>query len=768
MSFHSHLPRRSLLPGVLMGCLAVALSSVAAESQVEGLSYSLQPTIEHYRWSSELGLEDASLYGGRLGLNFGRTMTIEAYYAAKQGIRTNLEPGFFPEDSDLPFQNQKVDLANYGADLVLHLSRGPLVPFLSTGGGIYRFDPQRGARFEEIGVNFGGGLRYALHPRFDLSLGVKSALFRLDRLALAPAESLKTMSTDPQSNDIRSSFAVRAGIDYRLGGYDAGAETEIDRALRARYEAGLSGTSWPIQPFVGTLKYARDLDLPDQDVIGVRSGTDLGRYVGMRLFYWRGVESGFDATDPVQGYGGELQFALNSGAGVRPYLVGGVGVIDYLQGFTDRLGATREDETALIAGGGLRFTLGDRFRVDASARDYVISERSLSDVTDTKQLLANWMYSVGLSFSLGGSGGKSKTVPLAPDSSGHPAAGAASGATTGTGSGTVGEPNDTAAITAAMTADTAAADSTAGAAAVGAPGEVTPGDATPGEGTAAESGATPRMITFPAPVEGEVYIRYGKPGAVSIESRLQSGAVRSYTAPADSASQVDSTNVFSVPATVPAARPETPMQGSVSTAQILDELRAIEDRLARRIDERLAQARMGEPQRADSPIVVETEEQPTTESIEERPESQKGIRSLRPYTALAFNDPKQLALGFRVDLGPVTKNSRLDVIPELSYSLAKNTSVLAAANLQLRPFLPKTKAAATPFLYAGIGILTFDENAGQFDRTSGVINLGYGVDANIGRWRLFAEHQGVDFFDYNRLILGVSLLERSRRNLPER
>ncbi len=44
----------------------------------------------------------------------------------------------------------------------------------------------------------------------------------------------------------------------------------------------------------------------------------------------------------------------------------------------------------------------------------------------------------------------------------------------------------------------------------------------PGDGTAAGF-AGDRMIMFPVPTEGEIYIRYGTPGGVSIESRNVTG-----------------------------------------------------------------------------------------------------------------------------------------------------------------------------------------------------------------------------------------------------
>jgi hypothetical protein len=66
------------------------------------------------------------------------------------------------------------------------------------------------------------------------------------------------------------------------------------------------------------LRYASKLGLEDQDLAGVRAGIDFSPQVGLRAFYWRGVNDDHDGTDPVAGYGGEAQLNLNAGPGISP------------------------------------------------------------------------------------------------------------------------------------------------------------------------------------------------------------------------------------------------------------------------------------------------------------------------------------------------------------------------------------------------------------------------------------------------------------------
>ena len=61
----------------------------------------------------------------------------------------------------------------------------------------------------------------------------------------------------------------------------------------------------------------------------------------------------------------------------------------------------------------------------------------------------------------------------------------------------------------------------------------------------------------------------------------------------------------------------------------------------------------------------------------------------------------------------------------------------------------------SPLVGAGFGIMNF--NADGDNHSEGVLNFHYGVTANFGRWTAFAEHQGVDLFDLNRLLFGLRL-----------
>jgi hypothetical protein len=175
----------------------------------------------------------------------------------------------------------------------------------------------------------------------------------------------------------------------------------------------------PVDVFAGQQNFSGASGLPRQNIVGLRTGIDFGPLVGLRGFYWRGVNDNFSRQQGVQAYGGEAQFSLNAGPGVNPFLIAGAGQID----FTDRYAASTAagapvpppaDQTALILGGGVKIPVGTRFQLTGAARNYLsAADRRTQDVAEASQLRSNWQFSVGMSFGVGGRGAR-RQVAAAP------------------------------------------------------------------------------------------------------------------------------------------------------------------------------------------------------------------------------------------------------------------------------------------------------------------------------------------------------------------
>ncbi len=759
--------------GLVLILAPLALAPAPARAQAEGISYSLIPTYDVLRWDKNLGMEDTELWGGKLGINFGQMISLQGYYLTRNNVNTDLGATGLNPGQTILVRNRALDVSRYGGDLVLNLGSGNLVPYLKGGGGIIRFDPDHGDAVRQIALDAGGGLRLGLQ-RLQLNLFVEDTAFRLDRYDLFdPA--LGPYPADPEDDQVRHNLSFGAGVNFFLGGYRGSDLSESDRAIMERYRHGLSGLSLPIEPFVGRLSYNHALDLDDQDVVGARTGLDFGRYFGLRGYYWRGVNDGFDRFEDVQSYGGEARFNLNSGQGAVPYLLAGVGQLDFRPDFRDRADSTRSDRTMLIAGAGMALTLSDRLVLNVAARDYVFSNQDLEDVTKPDRLYSNWVVSAGLQFAIGGTspsgqkplfggGGEPAPAPAPAPAPESATAEASSAQTPEAASESTSAASGESAAPAAGTEKGAGQESTPATQAPAAKGK----EAAPAPSAGNYNGE--RVIQIPVPTEGEIYIRYGKPGGVSIESRNVSGQEG---APAPAAGNApersEAAPTLDREALREAIRQELDRAGITGREQMTPEQEAalIEQRLSqdldRKIDQRLRALNAAQNGGAPSTVVVTGGEGESATvsggSGETRVETggyHYGFRGLQPYLGWNVDSPDQAVFGGRVDLGGVTEHSSIRFLPELALGFGSDvTTFLLAADFQYDlTHLGDSDSPWVPYLGLGAGIFTVSN--GHTD-TDLAVNISYGVAHPIGPVTAFAEHQGIQAFGKNRILFGLRI-----------
>ena len=391
------------------GALLLALAGLAgpAAAQIEGISFTLEPTLALVRWNDKVGLEDTELFGGRLGLNLGPYASLQGFYLARNDVDTRLGGlGLVGlEDADFDFE-QQVDLRTYGADVLLDLAQGEIVPFIKGGGGVLRLNPDVGPTLDQISWRWGGGVRFGIE-RFMGTIFVQDLAFRLDRAALAAApEGVVVEDTD--AHKLRHNLEIGFGLDFNLGGVPETAVEPGEMPLIERLQYGLAGFSIPIEPFAGRLDFRNGLGIRDQDLIGVRTGFDFNRYFGLEGYYWRGVNDEFSHTERIESWGAEGNFHIAPDVGIDPFLLAGIGELKFMSGFSGFSGAPTtevrpDDRTMLILGGGIQVPVSENFELTGTARDYLFSTRAdLGEVSSTQDLRSNWMFSGGINFLLGG------------------------------------------------------------------------------------------------------------------------------------------------------------------------------------------------------------------------------------------------------------------------------------------------------------------------------------------------------------------------------
>ncbi len=706
--------------------LLTLLAAVPTLGMAQTIGVTAVPSIQRIEWSDKLAFQNDDMYGGRLALQFGKWIELQPFYFTRDnyGVDSSRAGELFGPLS----AGKKIDMRYYGSNVQFNLSDGPIVPFARVGAGILRLKPDSADRQDRITVTAGGGLRFGIG-------GLNAELF---------AEQL-TFRMNPRS---------------LFGPDTAGAETPTLRNLvygaavtiplstmreTADSDGGLRGSTAPIEPFVGVLRYAGENNLPDQELAGVRAGFDFSPVFGIRGFYWRGVNDDRDAVVPVTGYGGETQFNLNTGPGISPFLVLGAGRIDYGSDFADSLGEGRVDKTALIVGGGASLRLTDRLRLNGAIRDYIMTvDDDLDAVASTGDITHNTMITAGLTIAFGGSRGMTEADRVRErdremaelrrefqerDSDRRPMNARDSSMRRAdemrraddmrltqrermleerlrrlemqTERRVVGD------SIMRMDRDT-----------------IMMRDMRMG-------GGDDRWITIPVPARGEIILRYGFPPAGSnMETSVMRGG--------------DSVRVI-----------------EQRSGDLTEQLAAIERRLAARIDA----ARNNPAQRETPPATPPTvyvapgaDRQAVEREIERNQTpvfqrfGQTRTSDLRPYLGVGFgDDDTQLVVGLRANLGPISVNSGFEFIPELAIGLGGSTSVLAMANIRYAMDGLAGDTRIRPYVTLGGGI---------FSPSVLAINTAVGSAFSIGQGTkpllLTVELQGLNLFNSSRLLFGLS------------
>lgn len=748
--------------------ICVLAASLPAVAGTNGVQFSIVPGADYYLWDDYMSLKDSGLYGGRLSADLGRYFSIQGYYLFNDAVKTDLTKVEFEDWAD-PIVDQKINLTNYGADLVFNLGHGPIVPFIRGGGGIFRFEPEEGEVFEQIAAKVGFGTRFAIDPRVRLQIHVEDVMLYLDRTRLLGlGEAPETPPVDPEKDSMRHNISFGLGLNFQLSGTPDAAESELDRAIRQRYSKGLFGASWPIEPFAGRLNFDKSAGLADQAFLGLRTGINLGDLISLRGYYWHGTDDHLSSTEPIQSWGGEAQFNLTSGQGVVPYVLFGVGKIDFMNDYLDLDSLSRSDQGMLILGGGVSLTLSRNLRMVFGARDNIFSETDLKDITEPSVLLHNWSFSGGLNFLIGGNPkapeeytplGQQPVVQVVPLAAVQPVP--ATGAVPATVAVPAQQP-----VTAGMIVQ---------------PAPTSIQVVSTGVPPAPVSYQGDRTVTIPVPTVGEIYIRYGEPGGVTITS--QGGApgpgvaavpgapappvaldesIRRAVREEMEAMGIGRSEAQAAP-TAPAAPAERPPvdETKMSDAERMDVLtQRLEDRLAAMFDQRLAEQRdiiLSETKRegTSQTIVVPSETQPAgvSEAVTVT-QTAPGGNVVYPFIGVNLDYPEQFVVGGRLDLGSVRPGSKFRLLPEIALGFFNKGSFMFAVNTQYDFGSLGSIGRVSPYVYAGLGVIRFGKGVDR-DRTEGVFNFGYGVSRNFGEWVVFAEHQGIDLFNMHRLNFGI-------------
>ena len=746
---------RTFLLRALSIVLFLAVIGAPLQAQT-AVTYSLGPVGEGVRWDDSAGLSDAFFYGGEVGLRFGSRMEASGLYLRGNEVETNFAD--FTGEPTLVNQGlgdvmpREVDVQRYGGRLQLNLNSGSITPYLDLGTGIIRFEPSALESSQSIYVAPGVGLILSSTGGYTLSAAGDLLAYRYNPADFLSELDAETTGQERADFDTRTVYSpsLRTSLAIRLGGPAPPRSTAPRRSL----PGGRHTPRFFVEPFYGQVNFNDNLSFSrEQPVAGLTVGTEIGSYVTLSGFYWRGTQDEEvldtelpDAFDDIQLYGGEADLRLNTSyaRGFVPYLTLGGGYVDVFGSYQGRSALTRpEDRFFAIAGGGLEVPLFSALRLNAGVRTLVMSQQELSTLQDPDRIHASPLYTVGLEFSLGG---------RQADPFGELAA-AEQNLRTRRLEGEIASINRETARRRALAElkedlSEEALDQLTGdelqelvrlrmqeQALLAAP-----------EPASRASSLSGRSITVPVPEHGEIHLRFG-------ETSAGEGEVVTYGVPP----QANGRNLTAQEIReIVRETLSNQLQGidsdNLDVQRLTDRLDRLEDRLEDRIDE-ASRLRLELLRSRDDVTVIEREDGQTSVRVERSttPHTLWGrdLESVLPFTGFRLGEgPEQLLIGVRGDYrSPGGGWFRL--MPEAALGFGGGTSINLAANAAV----PIGNRYVPPYRpYAGLGIGLVSESG-----LSGLElgwNLLAGAEYPFRFGVAFAEFNTLNFFDFNRLMIG--------------
>jgi len=783
-------PRAGTRPSALaavfgLGLLFAVLGALQpATAQFRDVGYTFEPTVQGILDSENASLQNEPLYGGALGLSFGRYFRVNAEYLATNGATTT----FANVDRLSGLLDRELDVRRYGARLRLNLLDRRVIPYLTVGTGVLELAPRGVDDTRTVYGVGGGGFAFRLQDRFRFSVSGEVLGYRYDPVAtyIGPSGA----SNFGTGTELVRTPALTASLSLFLGGRSLDDETAVDAALQEQFGSGglLTNTRLFVNPIYGRIEFNDALGFPkDQNVFGVHAGVDLGPYVGLRGFYWRGrTGEGFGddlagGFEQVQMYGSELQLRLNLGLGrgFVPYARVGGGYLDVQADYADDLpdGAVVPDDRFFgITGAGLEVPVTRSFKLSGGVRGLLMSNPNVVEAGDAGDLYGSAMYSAGIEFRLGGGGDGDDRPPERP------------------------APGRTSAPASRPAPARDTASSRPPEQVRPAQGPEQPDDLTPFErrlltrvdslervlqGDTAQTGpsqparpsnVTDRSVTVPVPEEGEIYVRFGgdrpaQPSARPDTTARRPGRPEAPLTDAQIRRRVER-----------ALRQQLRQQQGVDSAradveQMVDRalrkaLRNQQQRTARegqsqqiqRLQREIEQLRKDLRAQQSAPAASQSQQSSSTDEGPARPPFYRNLLN-RPLTYVVpitgfrtGGNLSQFQIGVRGDYR-IRPSSKFHLIPELTFGVGgeDGLSPNLLANVGYSFFRDRVPALTgiplQPYVGAGVGVAS----TGGFTFEP-VLNTLIGTDYRVrGRQAVFLEYSTLDLGDAHRVHLGYRI-----------
>ncbi len=398
----------------LLLLLALLISRLSF-SQVAGLSYTFAPSGEHVWWHDQAGLENGLLVGGKLGFGFGEFFELRGSYLQGLNLKTDFTDfglrGFDPKF----YNQQEVELTRWGGEIKANISRGRLLPFLLLGTGVQSIALKDAPESQQIYLTAGAGITVGLADRLTLILEARNTAYRygagIHLLTDQDKADLGVSNVDFMKEELNN-WSIGAAIQLYLGGRSPGKMSELDKAYFKSFTGSSGGLNLGLEAVVGQINFDNDLIFRDTRVLGASAGFDLGPYIGIRGFYWKGMEKeSWTKFDELSLWGGEMRMRLNTSGGIVPFIMLGGGKLDVQSGYQPKASVNTDTTTNFnlndfdtpfaMGGAGLLVPLTKNFKIFGSARVLLTSTPPLDDLYAPEEVNSSWFYSAGIKLNFG-------------------------------------------------------------------------------------------------------------------------------------------------------------------------------------------------------------------------------------------------------------------------------------------------------------------------------------------------------------------------------
>src|SRR5258706_8531859 len=149
----------------MVGIATLSMTRTAS-SEPGGLHLNITPFGGYWDWSKDVNLDNKALFGGRVGIGFGRYLGIEGYYSWMRP-HTLHGPAFWVDTPPSTLGKVSYDMQRYGADVSLNLIPGSgFNPYIIGGWFEDQIKPKTaGPKTYMNGMEFGAGLKLGVSKR---------------------------------------------------------------------------------------------------------------------------------------------------------------------------------------------------------------------------------------------------------------------------------------------------------------------------------------------------------------------------------------------------------------------------------------------------------------------------------------------------------------------------------------------------------------------------------------------------------------------------